>query len=136
MGVILHHLRHNELRSAAVGRADKQAAGQATSDGSLVFYFGGSREILKKPGCLSDRRRLLNRAHGSWLPTLPSRQRAPYALVFGPAESRNVDLRIVGEAKPIDAIGGLELSFRHQSSLVVARNNGSVDGALNAVALD
>src|ERR1700691_558702 len=51
------------------------------------------------------------------------------------AEFRNVDFRVVGEAKAIDAIGGLELSFRDQLSLVVAGNDSSVDPALHAAAL-
>jgi hypothetical protein len=53
---------------------------------------------------------------------------------FGHLQTGDSGVSVVGEADPIDAIGGFQLSRRHQIRLVIARYDGAIDGALHVIA--
>jgi hypothetical protein len=58
------------------------------------------------------------------------------ALLFCNSQASDDGVGVVGEPDSVDAIGRLQLSRGHQASLVVTRNDGAIDRALDAAAFD
>src|SRR5436305_23559 len=54
-------------------------------------------------------------------------------LVLRYAKARHHDIGVVGETKTVNTIGRLQLPAGDHRGFVIARHNGSIDGALHAI---